>query len=90
MVSKTLLRCTSFRVYIYDLCGLELENGTIVTYADETAILFCVKSRAELYNHAQKWFNVVTNSNWTHKNLGTNIEYWQSDKTKCILFTMSI
>ena len=78
----SILGPTLFLIYINDLCNLTLQNGVIMSYADDTALLFAAKSTVDVYDVAQKGFNTV--SNWLHKNLLTlNI-----DKTKYLLFTM--
>lgn len=73
---------TLFLVYINDLCSLTLQNGVILSYADDTALLFSDKSRDEVYKQAQNGFNIV--SNWLHENLLT----LNADKTKHIYFTL--
>lgn len=78
----SILAATLFLIYINDLCNLDIENGKIITYADDTALIFTAKTTDELYKSAQKGFNVVTN--WLKSNLLTlNV-----DKTKFIHFSM--
>lgn len=78
----SILGPTLFLIYINDLCSLVLRNGLILSYADDTALLFSAESQSETYEYAQNGFNVV--SNWLHQNLLTlNI-----DKTKYISFSI--
>lgn len=78
----SILGPTLFLIYINDLCSQSIHNGIIMSYADDTAILFSAKSKEEVYEHAQKGFNIVTN--WLQNNLLT----LNPDKTKYILFSM--
>lgn len=69
-----------FLTYINDLCELELPNGRIVTFADDTALLFEADSWSEVYECAQKGLNRVLA--WLANNkLALNV-----DKTKYIPF----
>lgn len=78
----SILGPTLFLIYINGLCNLPLQNGIIMSYADDTALLFSAKSRVEVYENAQNGFNMV--SDWLHNNLLT----LNADKTRYILFTM--
>lgn len=78
----SILGPTLFLIYINDLCNLTLQKGVIMSYADDTALLFTAESKAEVYEVAQNGF--ITVSNWLHKNLLT----LNTDKTKYLLFTM--
>ncbi|KAJ8732469.1 hypothetical protein PYW07_015068 [Mythimna separata] len=78
----SILGPTLFLIYINELCSLSLQNGVIMSYADDTAILFSGKSLVEVYEYAQNGFNIV--SNWLQKNLLS----LNADKTNYILFTM--
>lgn len=78
----SILGPTLFLVYINDLCNLSLQNGVIISYADDTALVFSGKSKDEVYQNAQNGFNVV--SNW----LNNNILTLNSNKTNYMLFSM--
>lgn len=78
----SILGPTLFLIYINELSSLSLANGVIMSYADDTALVFSGKSIDEVYELAQNGFNIV--SNWLHNNLLT----LNSDKTKYILFTI--
>lgn len=78
----SILGPTLFLIYINDLCCLSIQNGVIMSYADDTALLFSAKSREELFEVAQNGFNTV--SKWLQNNLLT----LNTDKTKYILFSM--
>ncbi|KAJ8727284.1 hypothetical protein PYW07_001403 [Mythimna separata] len=78
----SILGPTLFLIYINELCSLSLQNGVIMSYADDTALLFSGRSRVEVYEYAQNGFNIV--SNWLQKNLLS----LNADKTNYILFTM--
>lgn len=78
----SILGPTLFLIFINDLCSLTLRNGTLLSYADDTVLLFSANSRDEVYKNAQAGFNIV--SNWLRGNLLT----LNADKTKYILFAM--
>ncbi|KAJ8720281.1 hypothetical protein PYW07_012324 [Mythimna separata] len=78
----SILGPTLFLIYINELCSLSLQNGVIMSYADDTALLFSGRSRVEVYEYAQNGFNIV--SNWLQKNLLS----LNADKTNYLLFTM--
>lgn len=72
---------TLFLVYVNDLCNLELVNGKIFSYADDTACIFEGKTWEEARTHAEVGLKVVMK--WLQHNLLTlNIE-----KTKFMTFT---
>ncbi|RVE43158.1 hypothetical protein evm_012189 [Chilo suppressalis] len=73
---------TLFLVYINDLCNLNLKCGKIISYADDTALIFSANSRSELYEVAQLGLNGV--NNWLRCNLLT----LNTDKTNYIHFSM--
>lgn len=72
---------TLFLVYINQLCNLQLTNGTIVTFADDTALLFNAPTWGEVYAHAQSGLDRVTD--W----LSDNVLTLNADKTKYMAFT---
>lgn len=73
---------TLFLTFINDLCNLQLMNGKIITFADDTALVFHGNSWEEAYDFAQAGFNRVTA--WLRNNaLTLNIE-----KTKFIPFSI--
>jgi hypothetical protein len=78
----SILGPTLFLIYINDLCKLNISHCKIISYADDTALIFSGKSNAELYKNAQLGFNTV--NNWLHCNLLT----LNADKTKYIHFCM--
>lgn len=78
----SILGPTLFLIYINDLCNLNLKHGKIVSYADDTVLLFTAKTTSEVYEYAQTGFNSVTN--WLQINLLT----LNADKTKFIHFAM--
>jgi hypothetical protein len=78
----SVLASTLFLIYINDLCNLNIDCGKIISYADDTALIFSAKSITDVYEHAQHGFNVVTN--WLKLHLLT----LNSDKTKYIRFSM--
>jgi hypothetical protein len=78
----SILGPTLFLIYINDLCNLQLNNGIVLSYADDTALLFSADSEADVHKFAQQGLNVVTN--WLQQHLLTlNI-----DKTKYIKFSI--
>lgn len=79
----SILGPTLFLTYINDLCELQLHNGRIITFADDTALIFYGNSWEEVYQCAQDGFSLVTK--WLANNLLTlNIE-----KTKYISFSLN-
>ena len=78
----SILGPTLFLIYINDLCNLKLENGKVISYADDTALVFSGDSRKEAYEYAQKGFNTV--NNWFQANLLT----LNTSKTKLVNFCM--
>lgn len=69
-------------IYINDLCNLNLDHGQIVSYADDTALLFSADSEEKVYKLAQHGFNIVIK--WLQYNsLSLN-----EDKTNYIKFSM--
>lgn len=58
-----------FLIYINDLCQLELINGRIFSYADDTALFFWSNSWDETFETAQIGFNKVCS--WLQENLLT-------------------
>lgn len=77
----SILGPTLFLAYINDLCGLQLENGRIIAFADDTALLFSADTWNDAFVSAQSGFNKVTD--WLRENkLTLNVE-----KTKYITFT---
>ncbi|KAG7310240.1 hypothetical protein JYU34_004798 [Plutella xylostella] len=79
----SILGPTLFLIYINGLCSLKLRNCKIVTFADDTALLFQGESWDQTHEFAQSGFDAV--SNWLRGNsLSLN-----SDKTKYICFSIS-
>ena len=71
-----------FLIYINDLGTLTIPNGKIISFADDTALLFSARSWEDVYEHAQLGFNTV--SNWLRDNLLT----LNATKTNYIAFCM--
>uniref|UniRef100_A0A2A4JYZ1 Reverse transcriptase domain-containing protein n=1 Tax=Heliothis virescens TaxID=7102 RepID=A0A2A4JYZ1_HELVI len=78
----SILGPTLFLIYINDLCNLKLDHATIISYADDTALLFSADSEKDVYRLAQHGFNVV--NNW----LSNNSLTLNADKTNYIKFSM--
>jgi hypothetical protein len=78
----SILGPTLFLIYINDLCKLNIDHCKIITYADDTALIFTGKTNAELYRNAQLGFNII--NKWLHCNLLT----LNAEKTKYIHFYM--
>lgn len=73
---------TLFLVYINDLCNLQLHQGKILAYADDTAILFSGNNWDDTFKNAQTGFNTVTK--WLSRNMLT----LNADKTKYLSFSI--
>lgn len=78
----SILGPTLFLVYINDLCRLHLTNGRIITFADDTVVLFHAASWSEVYQYAQIGFDIVAKSLIRNK-LTLNV-----DKTKYTTFAL--
>lgn len=80
----SILGPTLFLVYINELCNLPLHNGTIFTFADDTALFFSGESWHDVFLSAQRGLNVV--GEWLRHNILTlNI-----DKTKYVTFAFRV
>ena len=78
----SILGPTLFIIYINDLCQLSIVNGNIITFADDTALIFKANTWAEVFHHAQEGVNNV--KKWLCDHLLTlNIE-----KTKYLAFSI--
>lgn len=71
-----------FLIYINDLGTLTIPNGKIISFADDTALLFSASSWEAVYEIAQLGFDMV--SNWLRENLLT----LNTTKTNYIAFCM--
>lgn len=73
---------TLFLIYINSLCTKELQNARIITFADDTVLLFSGKSWSEAQSMAEEGISKV--AQWLDSNLLTlNLE-----KTKFITFSI--
>lgn len=78
----SILGPTLFLIYINELCNLKLRNGHIITFADDTVLLFTGKNWIETNLNANEGFQIITN--WLDNNLLTlNVS-----KTKFITFSI--
>ena len=78
----SILAPSLFLSYINDLCNLDLPNGNIISFADDTALVFSANTWNEVYITAQQGFDIV--SHWLNQNLLTiNV-----DKTKHMIFSI--
>lgn len=78
----SILGPTLFLIYINDLCNLNLDRGKIISYADDTVLLFSASTEAEVFKLAQQGFNVV--SSWLQQHILT----LNADKTNYVQFSM--
>lgn len=78
----SVLAPTLFLIYINDLGMLSLPNGKIITFADDTVLLFSASSWKEVYTIAQSGFDNVCE--WLRNNILT----LNKDKTKYIAFSL--
>lgn len=79
----SILGPTLFLVFINDLCQLNLDNCKIITFADDTALLFYGDTWEEVYRSAQIGFAKVIS--WLNNNFLT----LNTDKTKYITFSLT-
>lgn len=78
----SILGPTLFLVYMNDLLCLNSFHGKIISYADDTALIFTAKSWIETFQQAQKGFDIV--KRWLYDNVLTlNVE-----KTKYLTFSI--
>lgn len=73
---------TLFLIYINDLCRLTMNNGQIITFADDTVLLFNGKSWHDVNLIAENGFRLVTG--WLDNNLLT----LNAKKTKYLNFSI--
>lgn len=79
----SILGPTLFLVYINDLTSLKLSHGKILSFADDTALVFTADSKKEeAFNAAQSGFDSV--GEW----LEDNVLILNVDKTKYICFSI--
>lgn len=79
----SILGPTLFLIYINELCDMTLHNGKVITYADDTVLLFHGRTWPEVESIANNGLNTV--SRWLRNNLLTiNIA-----KTKYIAFSLN-
>lgn len=77
----SILGPTLFLVYINELCNIDITNGKIITFADDTVLVFSSVTWQEVFLTTQEGFNSITN--WLRNNILTlNI-----DKTKYMAFS---
>jgi hypothetical protein len=74
---------TLFLIYINDLTELELSNGRVISYADDTALLFHGNSWNDVFSKAQFGIDLVT------KWLNTNLLTLNIKKTNYITFSLA-
>jgi hypothetical protein len=72
-----------FLVYINDLCSVGVRNGKVITFADDTVLLFRDKTWEEVTDSAQDGFNRV--GAW----LSDNILTLNASKTNFICFSIN-
>lgn len=73
---------TLFLLYLNDLATLKLHNASIISYADDTALLFHGLSWAEVYNTAEVGLQMVIK--WLKRNLLT----LNTEKTNYMTFSI--
>lgn len=78
----SILGPTLFLTYINDLCQLDLPNARIITFADDTVLLFSGNSWDQVFSCAQNGFDQICQ--W----LKTNSLTLNVDKTKFLTFTL--
>lgn len=60
---------TLFLIYINDLCNMDMDMGSVVSYADDTALVFSGNTWADVYKYSEVGLAKV--SEWLNKNLLT-------------------
>lgn len=77
----TVLSPVLFLIYVNDLLKLKLKNGKIVSFADDTAIIFSSANWLNLFNDAES--DIITIKKW----LDLNTMSLNVNKTKYITFS---
>lgn len=76
----SILGPTLFLSYVNDMCNININNGKLVAFADDTALIFTARTWAQAFEAAQAGFYKV--SRWLSNNLlSLNVE-----KTKFLTF----
>lgn len=78
----SILGPTLFLVYINDLCALSLNQGRIITYADDTALIFQDNTWQGVFREAQQGLN--STNEWLRQNILT----LNTNKTKYLAFSL--
>lgn len=73
---------TLFIIYVNQLCNLNLENGRIVSFADDTVLTFSGDTWDDAFHSAQKGLNIVLQ--WLKKHILTI----NTDKTKVLTYSL--
>lgn len=74
---------TLFLIYINDLCNMKLENGHVISYADDTAVVFEGATWEEAHSTAEAGMRKV--SMW----LNTNLLTLNTSKTNYMCFSIN-
>lgn len=65
----SILGPTLFLVYINDLCNMRIQNGSILTFADDTVVFFSAENWEDVYSKANEGLSRVCT--WLHNNILT-------------------
>lgn len=79
----SILGPTLFLTYINDICQTRIDNGKVITFADDTALIFKGKSWVEVFKDAQTGFDKVSDA------LAKNLLTINPQKTKYLKFSLS-
>lgn len=80
----SILGPTLFIIYLNDLLCLKDFPGKIISYADDTALIFTADTWDDVYEQGQCGFSLV--QNWLKQNILT----LNTDKTKYLTFTLKL
>lgn len=79
----SILGPTLFLIYVNDMCNIKLQEGKLIAFADDTALIFTGADWKSAYQTAQTGFNRI--NTWLENNvLSLNI-----DKTKYLRFSIT-
>lgn len=73
---------TLFLIFINDICNMNLKNGKVFSFADDTALVFRGQSWDQTFHYAQQGLNLIS------QGLGLNRLILNSGKTKYVTFSM--
>lgn len=78
----SILGPTLFLVYFNDICNLQIDNGKLIAFADDTVLLLSAKTWKDVFSVAQTNFNTITLA------LQNNLLSLNATKTNVVTFSL--